>query len=124
MEIKGKIFLIHWNDHEAEQLADTLRAQGWLVDFESADGALAAKAIVANPPDVVVVMQTRLPSHGRRTGEWLRSRKALQQLPIVFVDGEGDALEKTKAKVPNAQYTSWAELPDVLTDCVASPKSK
>lgn len=34
--------------------------------------------------------------------------------PVIFVGGEGEALEKIKAKLPNATYTTSAELEATL----------
>jgi DNA-binding response OmpR family regulator len=112
--MKGKLFLIHWKAAEAEELAKPLREDGWEVTCEAQDGARAGKLIKTNPPDVVVIYLTRLPSHGRETGQGLRALKATRHLPIIFVDGIDEALAKTKAKVPDAVYTTAAELPNVL----------
>jgi DNA-binding response OmpR family regulator len=101
---KGRLVLIHWNAAEAEQLAAPLRKDGWDVAVEAQDGARAGKAILADPPDAVVVYLTRLPSHGRATMEGLRSYKAGRGIPLLAVGGEGEALEKTKKKVRDAQY--------------------
>ena len=116
--MKGRIFLIHWNATQAEEYAQALRAQGWEVATESQDGARAGKALLANPPDVVIIYLTRLPSHGRETAHALRSHKAGRALPIVFVGGEGEGLEKTRWKVPDAIYTVPAQLTEVLAGLV------
>jgi CheY-like chemotaxis protein len=113
--MNGNLFLIHWNEAEAKKLAKPLRAAGWKVKTESADGARAGKLIKAKPPDVLVIYLKRLPSHGRETAHALRSMKATRPLPIVFVDGEGEPLAKTRAKVPDAIYTNSAELMKVLS---------
>ena len=112
--MNGRVFLIHWNASEAEELARPLRASGWEVEIEAEDGARACKAIRGNPPDAVVVYLTRLPSHGRDTADYLRSIKATRDVPIVFLDGKADAVEKTRAKVPDAVYTTSTELDKVL----------
>ncbi len=120
----GKLFLIHWKAAEAEELAKPLRAVGWQVATEAEDGARAGKAIKDTQPDVVVIYLTRLPSHGRETADGLRSLKATRVIPIVFVGGQGDALAKTKAKVPDATYVTQEELPSVLQKyCVESNPS-
>ncbi len=102
----GRLFLIHWNDVEAEDKARALREDGWDVQTESADGARGAERLLADPPDVVVIWLTRLPSHGRATAHYFRSRPAGRSTPIVFVGGEGAALEKVRSAVPDAVYTS------------------
>jgi len=112
--VKGTLFLIHWKASEAEALATPLRTEGWQVDIEAEDGARAGRAIKANQPDAVVIYLTRLPSHGRETADGLRSIKATRDIPIVFVDGNEEAIEKTRARVPSALYTTSGDLPKVL----------
>ena len=111
---KGRAFLIHWNPSEAEAHAQILREAGWQVEIEAEDGARAGNAIKADPPQVVVIYLSRLPSHGRETAHYLRSIKATRSIPIVFVDGKEEALEKTRAKVPDAIYTTSEKLNSVL----------
>ena len=113
--MKGRLFLIHWNAAEAEGHASELRSGGWNVEVEAKDGARAGKRIIADPSYAVVIYLTRLPSHGRETASHLRSIKATRDMPIIFVDGKEEAVEKTRAKVPDAVYTTSAELGNALT---------
>jgi CheY-like chemotaxis protein len=106
----GGLFLIHWNYAEAEEQAERLRSSGWNVVVEAEDGQRAYTSIKSNPPAVIVIYLTRLPSHGRETAHALRTNKSTREIPIIFIGGQGEALEKTKAKVPVAIYTSEAEL--------------
>ena len=105
-----RLFLFHWDAAEAAEHARRLRdgagARGWRVDVESADGARGGAAVRASPPDVVVIHLTRLPSHGRETADYLASAKATRHVPIVFVGGAGDALAKTKQRVPGATFVA------------------
>ena len=110
----GRIFLIHWNRAEAEVYAQALRDLDWEVEFEAEDGARGAKAIKASPPEAIVIYHTRLPSHGRQTAAYIYETKATRHLPAIFVSGEGEALAKTKAKLPEAIYTSEGDLANVL----------
>jgi len=112
----GRLFLIHWDQNELEQLAEPLRQAGWQVEGESADGARASKAILADPPDVLVIYLTRLPSHGRETADYLRTKLNADQLPILFVAGAPEKVEKVRAKVPQARYLGSEELPQALAE--------
>ena len=105
-----KLFLIHWNEVEVKEYAEGLRVQGWKVDIEHEDGARAAKVIKENTPDLVVIYHTRLPSHGRATAAYLAETKATSEIPLLIVGGEGEALGKTKTKLPDATYTSHEDL--------------
>ena len=118
--MKGKLFLIHWNRAEAEERAQRFRADGWDVRYEAEDGSKAYQAVGEFLPDVVVVSLVRLPSHGRVTSEHIRQRKATRAIPIVFVDGDREPLEKTKTAVPDAVYTTSAALDGVLA-ALANP---
>ncbi len=111
---KGRLFLIHWDKPEAEAYAETLRGWGWEVEFEYEDGARGGTAIKLNPPDVVVIYHTRLPSHGRATAEYLAEAKSTRSIPLIFVGGEGETLEKTKAKIPSAKFINEAQLKNTL----------
>ena len=114
--MRGRIFLVHWNAAEAEQLAAPLRAVGWSVETETEDGQRAWKQITADPPVAVVIFLTRLPSHGRETGRALRGAKATPNLPLLFVDGDEEAVAKTREKVPGARFVSVSELEGVLSE--------
>ncbi len=111
---KGRLFLIHWNKPEAEAYAKTLRGWGWEVDFEYEDGARGGAAIKLSPPDAVVIYLTRLPSHGRATAEYLAEAKSTRSIPLIFVGGEGEALEKTKTKIRSGIFISEAQLEKTL----------
>jgi DNA-binding response OmpR family regulator len=108
------LFLIHWNAAEAEQLAQPLHSQGWHVEIESEDGARAGKRIKETQPATVVIYLTRLPSHGRETAAYLQATKTTRHIPIIFVGGVGEALERTKAKVSDATYITSEELYSTL----------
>lgn len=121
--MKGRLFLFHWNNEEAAKLAEPLRARGWQVETESEDGARGCKAIQASLPDAVVIYLRRLPSHGRHTAAYLRETKATQDLPIIFVDGNPEAVQTTKEKVPQASYIPESELFNTLEEYATQEKT-
>jgi len=109
-----KIFLVHWNQSEAEEYARGFVDLGWEVTIESRDGWRAFESIRSDPPSVVVIYLTRLPSHGRETADAIRSSKSLRDIPIIFVGGEGEPLEKTRQKIPDAIFSKEAELAHLI----------
>lgn len=113
--MKGRAFLVHWREAEAEVLAREIRNMGWNVDIETNDGARAGKRIKDDPPDVVVIYLTRLPSHGRDTGQSLQTREDTQSIPLVYVDGNDEAVDRTRRAVPDAVYTTTEELDRTLS---------
>jgi len=116
------LFLIHWNAVEAEQYASSLETSGWTVEFEFADGDRAGKRIKELQPSLILIYLSRLPSHGRATAEGLRALKSTRQIPIIFVDGKDEAVEKTRQLIPEATFTTSAELMDVLGKTTNEPK--
>ena len=115
MSPKGRLFYIHWNPSEAEAQASLFRDDGWDVRVEVKDRDRASRRILGDPPDVVVISLTRLPSDGREVAAYIRSRKGGGEVPIVFVDGAEDAVEKAAVKVPAAVYTTGPELQMILS---------
>lgn len=113
-----KIFLIHWNDTEAHALANMLKAADYDVAVESSDGARAVKAVLRFQPNAVVIYLTYLPSHGRETAIYIHKAKASSHIPIIFLGGDGEALEKTKAKIPDAIYINEDKLIVTLSQII------
>lgn len=114
--VRGRAFLVHWREAEAEVLAKEIRNMGWNVETETNDGDRAGKRIKDDPPDVVVIYLTRLPSHGRETGHTLRCIRATKNIPLVYVDGNDEAVSRTRNMVPDAIYTTTEELNRTLSD--------
>jgi DNA-binding response OmpR family regulator len=102
--VSRRLFLIHWNKAEAQSLAQELHEQGWQVEVEAEDGQRASKRILANPPLAVIISLTRLPSHGRETAAFLRTRPTGKDLPIYFVGGSDDVQRTVKEKVVGALF--------------------
>lgn len=111
---KGRLFLFHWNKAEAEGHANDLRKLGWEVHLEWEDGARGGKAVKQDPPDAVIFYLTRLPSHSRATADYLRQTKSTRLIPLIFVGGEGEALEKTKQKIPSGIFIQPNQLEQTL----------
>jgi len=113
---KGSVFLIHWDQADAELYAEGLRGMGWKVELEARDGGQVGKAVKLDRPNAIVIYHTLKPSHGRATAEYLAETKATRDIPIIFVGGEGETLEKTKAKLPKARFIAEEELERTLAE--------
>ena len=111
--MRGKLFIIHWNPPEAEQLARDLRAANWRVDVECEDTARARRRIKERPPDAVVISLARSPIYGLETACALRANK-MTNLTIVFLDGKEETIRTAKARVPMAIFATSGGLAEVL----------
>ena len=111
----SRVFLFHWNEAEARERAARLERMGHAVRTEASDGARGGSAVLADPPDAVVVDLSRLPSHGRVTAQAIRSHKAGRQLPIVFLLGDPAKMDKVRQAVPDGIFwATWETLEATL----------
>lgn len=111
---KGRLFLFHWNKPEAQIYVDELEKQGWEVDHEWEDGARRGNKVKLNPPDAVIFYLTYLPSHSRSTAEYLAQTKSTRLIPLIFVGDEGEALRKTRERVPSGIFVTEDKLASTL----------
>lgn len=113
------IFLIHWNESEAADLAGQVSADAWRVEVEAESGARAGQRILDRPPTAVIVSLATLPSHGRETAGYVRSKRAGRDIPIIFIDAKNELdAEKALRKVPDAVITTSKDLAATLKTLV------
>ncbi len=115
-----RVRLIHWNAEEAKQRAKILVSTGYQVDCKSLDPA-GLKDLKTKPPAAIVIDLTRLPSNGREVGIYLRKQKATRHIPLIYVEGEPDKVERIKKLLPDANYTSWSRIKSALKKAVSKP---
>ena len=113
-----RLFLFEWNEDAAEARAELLRADGWQVETESADGARGVKRVAEWGPDVVVLDLFLKASHSRESAAALQARSITRDIPIVFVDGLPGVVAKALAQVKGAIAVSSFELSSALNDLV------
>jgi len=116
------IRLVHWDDDEGLERRTQLEALGFDALFAPGDdGVRELRQIRSSPPDAVVIDLSRVPSRGREIAYSLRSAKATRPLPIVFVAGEPEKVERTRQLIPDAIYTTWARIKTALPRAIANP---
>lgn len=115
-----RVRLIHWNAAEAEEKAARLRVAGYEVVYDVLNPA-AMRELRNAPPDIIVVDLTRLPSQGRDVALQLRQFKATRYVPLVFVGGDQDKVERIKQLLPDAIYSTWERIRSALKQAIAHP---
>ncbi len=116
-----RVILTHWNESEANERAVRLRRAGYRVDIIFQGGGEPFRDVRNKPPDAFVIDLTRLPSHGRAAGAFLRQQKATRLVPIVFVAGDPDKVARVKKELPDAIYTEWSRIRGALTRALKKP---
>ena len=107
---KSRVLLVHWNAEEAEERAERLRKAGYEAAPHSDKDGASFRAIRDAPPDVFVIDLSRVPSHGRDLGVWLRQQKPTRAVPLVFVDGDPEKVARVRKLLPDAAYTPWSRI--------------
>jgi len=115
----ARVCLFHWNAGEARPLLTVLQAAGHSVELR---GQMASyREVRDRPPEAIVIDLSRLPSHGRELAVFFRGSKATRHVPIVFVDGEAEKVERIRKLLPDAVYASASRLPSALRSALRSP---
>jgi len=114
-----RVLVIHWNEQERDDRVARLTTAGF--DAEPLDlspGSVALKAVRAAPPDAFVIDLGRLPSHGREVALTLRQSKTTRNVPLIFVDGAVEKVERIRELLPDATYTDWKKIKGDLNRAV------
>ncbi|HEX6791664.1 MAG TPA: hypothetical protein VF247_10175 [Candidatus Krumholzibacteria bacterium] len=115
-----RIRLIHWNTVEAKDRIAHLRSAGYMVDYDALTPDLL-RGVRSNPPAAVVIDLGALPSHGREVALTLREHKGTRAVPLIFVEGEPEKVEKIRTLLPDAAYSSWSNAANTIAAVIAAP---
>ncbi len=116
----ARIRLIHWRPEEARPRVEQLADAGYEVAYEPLDPN-TLRGLANDPPDAFVIDLTRLPSHGRDVGIYVRERKATRRVPLVFVGGAADKVARARERLPDAVYAAWEDAAAAIEDAIANP---
>jgi hypothetical protein len=117
----ARIMLIHWKAEELPERVARLESAGYQVETPHPQGAAFLRELAENPPATLVIDLTRLPSHGRDYGILLRQRKGTRRIPLVFVGGAPDKVDRLKGLLPDAVYTAWEDIGTAVGAAIAGP---
>lgn len=117
----SRVRLIHWNEAEAQERRAALEAAGHDVILELLKDQAAMGKIRQGEPEAIVIDLTRMPAQGRDLALWLRQQKSTRRLPLVFLGGASEKVEKIKSILPDAVYADWPKCRSALRRAVAEP---
>jgi CheY-like chemotaxis protein len=116
--------LIHWSEEEAKERAKVLRAGGYEVDCRQPKGLSFLRDLREVPPAAIVIDLSRLPMQGRDIALAIRHQKATRNIPIVFVAGSPEKVDRVMKSLPDAVFTSWSKVAAVLKKAIANPPAE
>jgi len=115
-----RVRLYHWRAEEAGALIAKLRAAGYEV-VHKPEARASTREIKESGAVAVVIDLSRMPSHGKYVGEWLRGSKSTRHIPLVFVGGEAEKVAAIKKQMPDAVYASVAGIGSALKKAIRNP---
>jgi hypothetical protein len=119
--MKSRVCLIHWNQVEAQQRAESLRAAGFQPEvIVPADRSLL-KTLKNDPPAAVVISLDRLPMQGRDVALAIRLNTGTRLIPLVFAGGEQEKIARVREAIPDACYSPWDEIRAALQQAITAP---
>jgi CheY-like chemotaxis protein len=117
----ARVRLIHWKTEEAEERGRRISALGYDIDASVPYPPAFLREMQADPPDAIVVDLSRLPSQGRDLALALRERPASRAVPVVFVGGESERVERVRALLSDATFATWDDVADKLKHAIENP---
>lgn len=115
----SRLVLIHWKPAEAEGALRRLIGLGHTAKLLSEATPATLRAIRGNPPEVILIDLTRMPSHGREFGVALRTSRATRHVPLVFAGGLPEKVERVRELLPDAVFTEWDEVEGAIRRALA-----
>jgi CheY-like chemotaxis protein len=116
-----RIRLVHWREDEVPERAGRLEREGYEVDGTVPGTSIGLKQLREDPPAAFVIDLGRLPSHGLEVARSLRQSRPLRHIPIVFIGGAEEKVERVRRELPDATYTAWADIGADLRRAIAKP---
>jgi hypothetical protein len=113
-----RVRFFHWNADEAKPGIKKLRAAGYSVSYKVPGPGFMGE-IRKQKPIAIVIDLGRLPSQGRDLGMAVRDSKSTRHLPIVFVGGDPEKVERFKKQIlvnaPSGFEQTLGDLPEGVT---------
>lgn len=87
---KGKVLLVHWDEHFALRLVAELNKEGWDVITVKQDTFKAYSLIRDKMPDVVLIDLSENGCEGHSLSQALRFARATKDIPVVVFGSDDD----------------------------------
>lgn len=105
----ARVRVLKWRDPGA--LLWAVKNAGHQVDFEVKP---TISTVRKTSPEAIVIDLSITPARGRDWAVALRGRKSTRHIPIVFVDGEPEKVQKIRDLLPDAVYTTLDQVAKVV----------
>lgn len=107
---KQRIVIVHGRPEDAGRTATRLQRAGFRVEVPTFRSSTDFRPLREDPPDLVLIDLTRRPSHGREAATQLRRWKDTRSVPLLFLDGDPEKVDRIRAVLPDAHYAESRRL--------------
>jgi CheY-like chemotaxis protein len=119
----SRILLVHWNENEAAERARKLEKYGHKVRTLFRNDREHLDEVRNFPPDLFVIDLSRLPSQGRELAGYFRRLKPTRQVPILFMDGTADRVQRARNLIPDAEFATSDDIKNAIQRAIRKPPS-
>ena len=120
-QVKPRICLGCWDEALAVDHAAALKRDGFDVSVVGSGMSGWITYFRNLEPDAVVIDLDRLPSHGREVGMILQASKSTRHLPLVYLGGLPEKVDRLRQEVPDALYAKWENAATTIEEAIALP---
>ena len=108
------VLLLHWGP-DAGRVREHLRARGHDVVLEGRQAGNPWNAIRSHRFEACVISLDEHPHLALATAEATKTAR-LRGIPLILVGGDRATLERALERFPEASYTTWEDVADVIDD--------
>lgn len=115
--------LISSHPKVAERAA-LLRSEGVVVDASPLEKLSSVVGEMARlNPSILVLDLDRTPSRGREIAIALRTSKAACHIPILFVGGLPEKVERIRGEIPDVHFAEWTDAARAMREILKQPQA-
>ena len=114
----SRILLVHWNKDEAKERAEGLAKLRHEVSTLSDSKDASRFRIRGMPPELFVIDLARIPSHGREVAGYFRRQKTTRNVPILFIGGNPERIDKVRKLLPDASFGEWNGIKSAIAKAI------
>src|SRR5262249_44360092 len=122
--VMSRILLVHWNENEAAERTRRLEEYGHKVRTLFTSDKKHLDQVRNFPPDLLLIDLSRLPSQGRELASYFRRIKSTRHVPILFVDGDADRVQRVRNLMPDAKFAKSGDIKDAIKRAIRKLPSK
>ncbi|HKJ69369.1 MAG TPA: hypothetical protein VKA68_15535 [bacterium] len=116
-----RVRFIHWNTEEARERAGRFDSSRYEVEYTLRSGPKLFRELKETQPDAIAIDLSRLPSQGRDVGLTLRKTTSTRHIPLLYIGGDTEKVERIRQLLPDAVYTNWEKINRDLKKAITHP---